>query len=87
MRAAEADKTEGELAGVVRRLKLEQQGAQLDCAICLRRVRPAALRSTFCSVGFVVQAVTPERKADVVGGVPSFWTCQPAVMSRQQPCA
>lgn len=54
MRAAEADKTEGELAGVVRRLKLDQQGAQLDCAICLRRVRPATLRSTSCSVGFVI---------------------------------
>ena len=45
MRAAEADKTEGELAGVVRRLKLDQQGTQLDCAICLRRVRAAALTS------------------------------------------
>lgn len=38
MRAAEADKTESELAGVVRRLKPQQQGTRLDCAICLRKV-------------------------------------------------
>lgn len=39
MRVTAADKTEHELAGVVRRLKFDQQGTQLDCAICLRKVR------------------------------------------------
>ena len=48
MRAAEADKTEHELAGAVRRLRFEQQGTQLDCAICLRKVPPQLARLSAC---------------------------------------
>lgn len=32
------EKVDFELAGVVRPLKAEEQGARLDCAVCLRRV-------------------------------------------------